>query len=62
MADCRLIALLEQQPDFLAWADYAIAAQLRRTCRAGLTKPIKPSRPLSCRSKPMRRWDKDCMP
>lgn len=34
MADCRLVALLEQQPDFLAWADYAIAAQLRRTCRA----------------------------
>jgi hypothetical protein len=31
---CRLLVLLEQQPDFLAWADYAVAAQLRRTCRA----------------------------
>ena len=30
----RLLALLAQQPDFLSWIDYAIAAQLRRSCRA----------------------------
>lgn len=30
----RLLALLAQQPDFLSWIDYAVAAQLRRACRA----------------------------